>query len=70
MITGDKGDAAQQIAINCGFFNSQEKLHLIEGNKISIYEKVKEVSELKDENYGVLLSGYSLPLIFKNKNLK
>lgn len=70
MLTGDKGETAEEIGYSCGLFARENfTVHKVEENEMdSVYNKLHEVSKIEDGNYGFMIGGNMLPLIFGSKD--
>ena len=71
MLTGDKGETAQQIGYSCGLFRKDFELYKVDENdkEKDVDEKLKLVANLpaKESNFGFLIAGNKIPYVFANK---
>jgi magnesium-transporting ATPase (P-type) len=70
MLTGDKGETAEEIGYSCGLFLRENfNVFKIEDHETEeLYNKLHEISKVDDGNYGFMISGSLLPLIFGSKD--
>lgn len=63
MLTGDKGETAQQIGYLCGLFGHDFQLYKIDETEkdVDVKEKLMLVAGLKENDYGFLIAGNKMP---------
>ena len=61
MITGDKGDTAQQIGYSCGLFPQVDfTIYRIEEGDKTIDQQLEKISSIKTSDYGFMVAGNQL----------
>ena len=58
MLTGDKGETAQQIGQTCNMFNGTNlEIYKIEENDKFFEDKLESISKIEHDHYGFLIAG-------------
>lgn len=69
MLTGDKGETAKEIGINCGLFQKENfQIYKIDESEKegSLLESLISINNMKEKDFGFMIAGQELPKVFGN----